>query len=196
MTGAAFLLQLGGRNDEAKAIRASAQPAVDGHKPTVVELRQRDVLGVVGFRPAKVLDDQHAQWDSRERRTAAATLGIGSPVSVSPQGRNRQGRSAAGGPPARGWCPEPRRRCGSSRPARRRRPQPRSNVNRVTAPSDAAGDLGVGPGQTRPDQASSRPGIGSIGSSPWISSNPSRSLRSRGRPASRLKPTMLLRPAI
>ena len=29
--------------------------------------------------------DQHAQCDSRERRTAAATLGIGSPVRVSPQ---------------------------------------------------------------------------------------------------------------
>src|ERR1035438_3528798 len=31
------------------------------------------------------VDDQHAQWPSRERRTAATTLGIGSPVSVSPQ---------------------------------------------------------------------------------------------------------------
>lgn len=29
--------------------------------------------------------DQHAQRDSRERRTAAATFGIGSPVRVSPQ---------------------------------------------------------------------------------------------------------------
>jgi hypothetical protein len=29
--------------------------------------------------------DQHAQCDSRERRTAAATFGIGSPVRVSPQ---------------------------------------------------------------------------------------------------------------
>jgi len=35
-------------------------------------------------RQARVYD-QHAQCDSRERRTAAATLGIGSPVSVSPQ---------------------------------------------------------------------------------------------------------------
>ncbi len=29
--------------------------------------------------------DQHAQCDSRDRRTAAATLGIGSPVRVSPE---------------------------------------------------------------------------------------------------------------
>jgi hypothetical protein len=35
-------------------------------------------------RQARVYD-QHAQCDSRERRTAAATLGIGSPVRVSPQ---------------------------------------------------------------------------------------------------------------
>jgi Recombinase len=39
-------------------------------------------------RQARVYD-QHAQWDSRERRTAAATLGIGSPVSVSPQPAGR-----------------------------------------------------------------------------------------------------------
>lgn len=35
-------------------------------------------------RQARVYD-QHAQCDSRERRTAAATFGIGSPVRVSPQ---------------------------------------------------------------------------------------------------------------
>lgn len=35
-------------------------------------------------RQARVYD-QHVQWDSRERRTAATTFGIGSPVNVSPQ---------------------------------------------------------------------------------------------------------------
>lgn len=163
-------LQLGGRHDEAEPIGTPAQAAVHRHQPAVARLRQGDVLGVVGLRPAEILgylprgggevvrpllgdpelagqeppqgklgervgdvatedhlvehgrhlapeerrrdqpavlvqtrahlltgpverqldhqagvDDEHAQWESRERRTAAATSGIGSPVSVSPQ---------------------------------------------------------------------------------------------------------------
>jgi hypothetical protein len=169
MTGAARL-EFGWRHDEAKPLCTTAKPAIDGDQAAIVQLRKRDVLGVVGLRPAEILGDfprshrqpvrplladrklpgekplhgqlgegvgdiapkghlvkhrgnlapqqrrrdelasaiegsacllsgpverqldrqarvydQHAQCDSRERRTAAATFGIGSPVRVSPQ---------------------------------------------------------------------------------------------------------------
>ncbi len=55
--------------------------------PSVVQTGARLLSGPVKRQlddQARVYD-QHVQWDSRERRTAAATFGIGSPVNVSPQ---------------------------------------------------------------------------------------------------------------
>ncbi len=50
-------VELGRPDHEAEPIRAATQPGVDGHKAAAEQRGQRDVLGVVGFRPAEGVGD-------------------------------------------------------------------------------------------------------------------------------------------
>lgn len=96
--------QLAGQEALSRKLRESVRDlAAEGHLVErrwnlAPEERRRDQLaapvqvgaGLLADPVERELDhqarvyDQHAQCDSRERRTAAATFGIGSPVSVSP----------------------------------------------------------------------------------------------------------------
>jgi len=124
----------------------------------------------------------------------------------------RPGRSAGGCERARGN--RPRMRAKDRGPARREPPPPGVCPSRYPGcPMRIVYVVGAQPnfikmapvvsdrsqiGQRRRMRWShqlSKPGIGSMGSSPWTSSRPIRSFRSRGRSARRLKATTLLKPA-
>src|SRR5664279_5577414 len=49
--------ELGGAEHETEPVSAAAQARIDGHEAAVKQGRQRDVLGVIGFRPAELIGD-------------------------------------------------------------------------------------------------------------------------------------------